>query len=124
MQYPVTALNEVTTTGGFLLVLSIMVPTAGVLLAFVIGGRHIERIAIATILLELAITGAIFVTLQHSDGPLVYLLGAWIPPLGIALRCDGLSAVMMMAAALVISAVGIFAGADFGSRTTVSRAPV
>lgn len=124
MQYPATALNTATTTGGFLLVLSIMVPTAGVLLAFVVGGRHIKRIAFATILFELAIAGAILVTLQHSDGPLVYLLGAWAPPLGIALRCDGLSAVMMMAAALVISAVGIFAGADFRPGTTVSRAPV
>ena len=31
--------DAVTTTGGFLLVLSLVVPVAGVLLAFVAGGR-------------------------------------------------------------------------------------
>jgi len=90
MQHPATALDAVTTTGGSLLVLSIVVPVAGILLAFVVGGRHIERIAFAMILLGFAIAAAILVTLQYSDGPLVYLLGAWSPPLGIALRADGL----------------------------------
>ena len=35
-----TVLLDVTTTGGFLLVLSLVVPVAGVLLAFAAGGRH------------------------------------------------------------------------------------
>jgi multicomponent Na+:H+ antiporter subunit D len=77
MQHPATALDAVTTTSGFLLVLSIVVPVAGILLAVVVGGRHVERIAFAIILLGLAIATAILVALQHSDGPLVYLLGAW-----------------------------------------------
>jgi multicomponent Na+:H+ antiporter subunit D len=124
MQHPATALDAVTTTGGSLLVLSIVVPVAGILLAFVVGGRHIKRIAFAIILLGFAIAAAILVTLQHSDGPLVYRLGAWTPPLGIALRADGLSAVMMMVAALVICAVGIFAGTDLRPRATEPRAPI
>ncbi|WP_051396398.1 complex I subunit 5 family protein [Bradyrhizobium elkanii] len=123
MSYPATVLDAVTTTRGFLLVLSIIVPVAGVLLAFVVGGRHIERLAFATILFGLAIAAAILVALQQSDGPLVYLLGAWAPPLGVALRADGLSAVMMMVAAVVISAVGVFAGADFRPAAAESRAP-
>jgi len=76
------------------------------------------------ILLGFAIAAAILVTLQYSDGPLVYLLGAWSPPLGIALRADGLSAVMMMVAALVICAVGVFASADLRQRTTEPRAQI
>lgn len=124
MQYPATALDAATTLGGFLLVLSIAVPVAGILLAFVVGGRHIERIVFAIALLGLAIAAAILVTLQHSEGSLVYLLGAWAPPLGVALRADGLSAVMMMVAAIVICAVGIFAGADFRPRAAESRAPI
>jgi len=113
MQHPATTPEMVTTTGGFLLVLSIVVPVASVLLAFVAGGRHIERIALAVLPLGLAIAAAILVVLQQSDGPLVYLLGAWAPPLGVALRADGMSVVMMMATAVVLCAVAVFAGTDF-----------
>ena len=49
----------------------------------------------------------------RTGGPLVYLLGGWAPPLGVALRADGLSAVMMVITAVVICAVGVFARADF-----------
>jgi formate hydrogenlyase subunit 3/multisubunit Na+/H+ antiporter MnhD subunit len=99
--------------GASLLVLSIVVPIAGLLLAFVVGGRHVERIALATMPIGLAIALAIAVTLRQSGGSLVYLLGGWAPPLGVALRADGLSAVMMVTTAVVICAVGVFARADF-----------
>ena len=102
-----------TTTGAFLLVLALVVPVVGVLLAFVAGGRHVERIALATMPLGLAIAVAIAVALRRTGGPLVYLLGGWAPPLGVALRADGLSAVMMVITAVVICAVGVFARADF-----------
>jgi formate hydrogenlyase subunit 3/multisubunit Na+/H+ antiporter MnhD subunit len=49
----------------------------------------------------------------RQGGPLVYLLGGWSPPLGVALRADGLSAVMMLTTAVVVCAVALFAGADF-----------
>ena len=49
MPYPVPLLDATTTTGGFLLVLSLAVPVAGVLLAFAAGGRHVERVAFAVI---------------------------------------------------------------------------
>ena len=55
------------TTGGFLLVLSIVVPVAGVLLAFVAGGRHVERVALAIMPLGLAIAVAIVVA-HAADG--------------------------------------------------------
>ena len=103
----------VTTTGGFLLVLAIVVPVASVLLAFAAGGRQVERIALATMPLGLVIAVAIAAALRRTDGPLVYLLGAWAPPLGVALRADGLSAVMMVITAVVICAVGLFARTDF-----------
>jgi len=108
-----------------LLVLSIVVPLMGVLLAFAAGGRHVERIALATMPLGLAIALAILVALRQSGAPLVYLLGGWAPPLGVALRADGLSAVMMAVTAVVVCAIGVFARADFrtpaGSSET--RAP-
>ena len=54
MPHPATAPDAVTTTGGFLLVLAIVVPVAGALLAFVVGGRYIERIAFAVIYISAA----------------------------------------------------------------------
>ena len=110
MPYPV---DTVTTTGAFLLVLALVVPVVSVLIAFVAGGRHAERIALATMPLGLAIAVAIAVMLRRTGGPLVYLLGGWAPPLGVVLRADGLSVVMLTIAAVVIAIIGVFARADF-----------
>src|SRR5262245_55081822 len=101
------------TTGGFLLVLALVVPLAGALVAFAAGGRQIERIALGTMPFGLAIAIAIAVVMWQTRAPLAYLLGGWTPPLGIALRADGLSAIMMAITALVICAVAVFARADF-----------
>jgi multicomponent Na+:H+ antiporter subunit D len=101
------------TTGGFLLVLALVVPAAGALLAFVAGGRHVERIALGTMPLGLAVAVAIVVAMRQTGAPLVYLLGGWAPPLGVALRADWLSAIMMAITAVVICVIGVFAHADF-----------
>ena len=100
MPHP-TAVVEAVTSGGSLLVLSIMVPLAGALLAFAVGGRHLERVALVTLPVGLAIAVAIAFAMPSTGEPLVYLLGAWAPPLGVALRADGLSAVMLVIAAVV-----------------------
>jgi multicomponent Na+:H+ antiporter subunit D len=112
MPHPAPVLDAVT-TGGFLLVLSIVVPVAGALLALAAGGRRLERIALMTLLLGLAIAVAIALAMLSTGGPLVYLLGGWAPPLGVALRADGLSAVMLAITAVVICAIGVFARAHF-----------
>ena len=108
--------------GGSLLVLSIVVPIAGLLLAFAAGGRTGESVALATMPIGLAIAAAVAVTLQRATSPLVYLLGGWAPPLGVALRADGLSAVMIVITAMVICAIGIFARADFATPEGVAEA--
>lgn len=109
---PASALDAAT-PNGFLLVLSLVMPIAGVLIAFAAGRRAPERVAPVTMLLGAAIAVAIAVALRRSGAPLVYLLGGWAPPLGVALRADGLSAVMLGATAVVICAVGVFARTDF-----------
>jgi formate hydrogenlyase subunit 3/multisubunit Na+/H+ antiporter MnhD subunit len=118
-----TLVFDATTTGGSLLVLSLVMPVGGILLAFVAGGRYVERVAFAAMALGFANTIAILVTLRRSAGPLVYLLGAWAPPLGVALRADGLSAVMMLTTAVVLCAVGVFAHVDFHPSAIEARAP-
>ena len=45
-------------------------------------------------------------------------LGGWTPPLGIALRADGLSAVMLVTTALVIAAIGCSPAPNFARRRT------
>jgi formate hydrogenlyase subunit 3/multisubunit Na+/H+ antiporter MnhD subunit len=116
---------EAAAVGGALLVLAIVVPVVGALTAFICGGRWTERIALASMPIGLAIVIAILVALQRAGAPLVYLLGGWSPPLGVALRADGLSAVMMTVTGAVVCAVGIFARADFRTPegSSESRAP-
>ena len=101
------------TNAGFLLVLAIFVPVASVLAAFVTGGRSADRIALATLPAGLAIAVAIAAAKTKAADPIVYLVGGWSPPLGVALRADGLSVVMMLIAAVVVCGVGFYARADF-----------
>ena len=109
---PAPVLDAVT-PGGALLVLSLAVPVAAALLAVAVGGRSVERIALGAAALGLTIAIAIAVELPRTGGPIVYLLGGWSPPLGVALRADGLAAVMMVMTAVVMCAVAVFARADF-----------
>jgi multicomponent Na+:H+ antiporter subunit D len=103
----------VSTPGGALLVWALIFPAAGALLALVLGGRHAERIVLALIPVGLGLAIAIAAGVLRADAALVYVVGGWAPPLGIALRADGLSAAMMITTAVVIAAVGLFARADF-----------
>lgn len=101
-----------------LLVLSLIVPIAGALFAFAAGGRWVDRIALATAPVGLAIAIAIAVGLRPAGGSLVYLLGGWGPPLGVALRADWLSVVMMVMTAVVVCAICIFARTEFASASS------
>ena len=56
------------------MVLSIGVPMAGVLMAFLLGGRQGERIALAILPAGFAIAVAILLAVAQSDSPLVYAL--------------------------------------------------
>jgi formate hydrogenlyase subunit 3/multisubunit Na+/H+ antiporter MnhD subunit len=114
-----------TTPGGFLLVLAVMVPFVGVLAAFALGGRNAQRVAMVTIVAGAGIAIAIAAAMMESGETLVYLLGGWAPPLGIALRADALALVMIPAIAVVIVGIGVYARADFGTPAGVreARAP-
>ncbi len=48
-----------TTPYGYLLVLAILLPFAGVMAGFVLGGRHAQRVALATLVLGLGVAVAI-----------------------------------------------------------------
>jgi formate hydrogenlyase subunit 3/multisubunit Na+/H+ antiporter MnhD subunit len=112
-----------TTAGGFLLVLSIVVPVAGVLLAFALGDRCVRQVAFTVVPVGSTIAVAVLLVLPQNDGHLAYLLGAWPPPLGVALRADGSSAVMLATTAIVMCVVAVFAASDFLSAAGDQRAP-
>ena len=101
------------TAGGFLLVLAIVLPVAGVLLSVALGGRQAERIALIMMPAGLAVAVAIAAGVWRSHSVLQYFVGGWDPPLGIAFRADGLSSVMIVTAALLICGIGLFARTQF-----------
>src|SRR5271156_2405635 len=113
------------TAGGFLLVLAIVLPVVGVLFSVVLGGRHAERIALILMPAGLAVAVAIAVGVWRAHNGLQYFVGGWDPPLGVAFRADGLSAAMIVTAALLICGIGLFARAQFPSpKQAEKRAPL
>lgn len=103
-----------TTANGYLLVLAIMLPVIGILLSLAAGGRYVERIAMVLLPAGLVIAAAVIGLVWRDQQSLVYIVGGWHPPLGIALRADGISAAMMLTTAIVICATGLFARGEFG----------
>jgi formate hydrogenlyase subunit 3/multisubunit Na+/H+ antiporter MnhD subunit len=122
----VNTLLETNSTAGFLLVLAIVLPASGVTLSLATGGRGAKCLALAITPAGLAVALAIAGTIWRSGEPLTYFVGGWHPPLGIALRADGLSAVMLLTTSVVNSAVCLYARGPFGMSpsTGEKRAPL
>ncbi len=99
--------------GGVLLVIPLVLPVTGLLLALVLGGRYLGRFALVLMLLGLGSALAIAAVILETGEPLQYHLGAWPPPLGVALKVDGISALMLVTAGVLILAIGIYAQRDF-----------
>ena len=113
------------TPGGFLLVLAIVLPVAGALLSLALGGRHAERITLGLMPAGVAVALAIGATVWRTHHVLQYFVGNWAPPLGVVLRADGLSAAMMIAAAVLVSGIGLFARNQFSNPPDAeARAPL
>jgi len=86
---------------------TIALPLAGALLAFLFP-RRAAAVGLVTALLTA--TSACAVLLQVAwGGPRTYQLGGWGAPLGIDLRADGLSVLMLAMTAVVGTAVSIYA---------------
>ena len=93
--------------------LAVGLPTAGMLLSLALGGRLAARTALFLLPAGLGLAFAIVTEVWRSGGSLVYFLGGWAPPLGLALRADGLSAAMLLTTAIVVCATGLYARAAF-----------
>lgn len=108
----------IATPGGFLLVLAVIFPAAAVLSMLLSPPRHARTIALGAMVLGLAVALGIGAELTRSNAALIYLVGNWQPPLGIALRADGLSLMMLAVTALVVTGTGLFAHRLFGLDAT------
>jgi formate hydrogenlyase subunit 3/multisubunit Na+/H+ antiporter MnhD subunit len=117
--------SRAASTQGYLLVLAIVVPVGGVLIATALGGRNAERTAFVVIAVGLIVGIAILFDVYTTSQPLAYVLGNWAAPLGITLRADGISAVMLVTTALIIAATALYARSDFATPRDVveARAP-
>ena len=111
-----TADIATTTPGGFLLVLAVLLPVGGIILSFATGGRHAGQITLGLTPFGSAVACAIAFRVGQSGKPVFYAIGGLPPPLGIALRADGISAVMLVATAAILTAAAFYAREKFAAR--------
>ena len=111
--------------GALSLVLAVLLPFLGVLSGLVVGGRHVRTVALITLVAGIAAVVAIALDFNRSAQTVSYLLGGWPPPLGIALRADGLAVTMLLAVAVVVAGIAMYAWNDFAPSADGSekRAP-
>ena len=69
------AATQTTTAGGFLLVLAIMTPVAGILLSLLLGGRWVERVALILLPAGFGISAAVLALVWQGGHSLVYVVG-------------------------------------------------
>lgn len=77
-------------------------------LSFVLGRAASPWLVLPGLLATAGVVPALLL-LAVPGGIAAYHLGGWMPPLGIAWRLDGLSAIMLAITAIVSAGVGIFA---------------
>ena len=102
------------TAGGALLVLAIVMPAVALVALLGLGGRGARAIVAAALLFQLTVAVRVALLVAGTQAPLVYVVGGFQPPLGITLRADGISALMMVVSAVIIVAAAGFAWKDFG----------
>ena len=101
------------TPDGYLLVLAIILPATAIVALVGLGGRGAAAIVLATLAAQLLIALRVLAMVWQGGAPVVYVVGGWSPPLGIALRADGISAVMMLTSAVIFCAAAAFAWKDY-----------
>jgi multicomponent Na+:H+ antiporter subunit D len=97
----------------------VALPLAGALAALLLP-RLATAVAVGTALATSASAAALLHAVA-TQGALHYELGGWSAGLGIALRADGLSALLLMMTALVVLAASIYASAYFKAPAERSR---
>jgi multicomponent Na+:H+ antiporter subunit D len=97
------------------MVLIFLVPMAGGAVTFMPGQNWQRLLGILTALATSVSVAALTMRVL-AEGPQVYRMGGWLAPLGINLRCDGFSLLMLLLTAVIglvtsFYSLGYFAGA-------------
>lgn len=98
-----------------ILLICLLLPVVGVCTAFFAGGRLCRPIALAFLVGGLIVAALVLDSVWSRQSALVYASGHWMPPVGIVLRADGLSAVMLAMVALTAMLVALAAPGRPGS---------
>src|SRR5262249_50086681 len=113
---PGAASSQASDANGIVLVAALVLPFVGVLSCFLTSGKYARSIALVLLALGLGVAAAIADGVWRTGQALTYTSGGWLPPLGVKLRADGLSAVMISVTAIVMFAVGLYAPSEFRVR--------
>ena len=102
--------------------LLVVVPLLALLAAIPLGRRAARLMQLMALVMPIL---ALWLVAEISvDGPQERILGGWLPPLGIALRADGLSAVMLLLTVVLGATAGLFSmhlyPAEGGDETAAS----
>jgi len=97
----------------------VAMPLSGALATLLLK-RYATAIAIGTGIAT-SISAAILLYAVATEGVMLYEIGGWSAGLGIALRADGLSALLSMMTAIVLLASSIYASAYFKENSVRSR---
>ena len=97
------------------LIWAILLPLGGGLLSVLMPGRA-GHVGVLTLLGSL-VASCLLLWEVDRQGVIFYALGGWAPGLGIALRVDGLSALLLSMTNLVALAIGVYATAYFRQTT-------
>src|SRR5262245_47865566 len=108
--------SQASDASGVVLVAALVLPLVGILLTFLVAGRYARGIALILLAVGLAVAGGIADGVWRTGHALTYTSGGWLPPLGVKLRADGLSAVMISVTAIIMFAVGLYAPPEFWVR--------
>lgn len=94
--------------------LLVVVPLLALLAAVPLGRRAARLMPLMALVMPAL---ALWLVAEISvDGPQQRILGGWLPPLGIALRADGLSAAMLLLTAVLGATAGLFSMALYPPR--------
>ena len=108
--------SQASDASGIVLVAALVLPLVGILLTFLVAGRYARGIALILLAVGLAVAAGIADGVWRTGHALTYTSGGWLPPLGVELRADGLSAVMISVTAIIMFAVGLYAPSEFRVR--------
>ncbi len=101
---------------GSLLVAALMLPVAAMLWAFLVYGPAARFGVLLLLAAGVPVSLAVASVVLQTGQPLVCEPGNWGVPLGLVLRADGLSALMMVVSSVIVLAAGLCAPPELTAR--------